>query len=110
MFTISANGQILSMEAEDVQTFIRIEVAYATPEKQVLLRVSVPPGSTVAEGIERSAIRDEFPGLEINPESVGIFSRKMPFDQVLRDGDRIEIYRPLIADPKEARRQRALKD
>lgn len=96
------------MEAEDSQAFIRIEVVYATPEKQVLLSLSVPQGSTVAEGIERSAIRDEFPGMEIKPESAGIFSRKVPFDHVLREGDRIEIYRPLIVDPKEARRQRAL--
>ena len=98
------------MEAEEVQTFIRIEVAYATPEKQVLLSLSVPPGSTVAQGIDQSDIREEFPGLEIKPDSVGIFSRKVPFHHVLREGDRIEIYRPLIVDPKEARRQRALKN
>jgi putative ubiquitin-RnfH superfamily antitoxin RatB of RatAB toxin-antitoxin module len=98
------------MEAEEAQTYIRIEVAYATPEKQVLLSLSVPQGSTVAQGIDQSGIREEFPGMEINPDSVGIFSRKVPFHHVLREGDRIEIYRPLIADPKEARRQRALKD
>jgi len=100
----------LSTAAENGQIFIRIEVVYATPEKQVLLSLSVPQGSTVEQGIEQSAIRDQFPGMEIKPESVGIFSRKVPFDHRLRDGDRIEIYRPLLVDPKEARRQRALKE
>ena len=86
---------------------IYIEVAYATPDRQSLLRLSVPEGSTVAEAIEQSAIRDEFPELKMEIKAVGIFSRKVPLDHVLRAGDRIEIYRPLIADPKEMRRQRA---
>jgi putative ubiquitin-RnfH superfamily antitoxin RatB of RatAB toxin-antitoxin module len=89
---------------------IHIEVAYATPERQVLLDLSVPAGTTVAQGIEQSAIRDEFPELNMDIKAVGIFSRKVPLDHVLREGDRIEIYRPLIADPKEVRRQRALKE
>ena len=86
---------------------IYIEVAYATPDRQSLLRLSVLEGSTVAEAIEQSAIRDEFPELKMEIKAVGIFSRKVPLDHVLRAGDRIEIYRPLIADPKEMRRQRA---
>ncbi len=86
---------------------IYIEVAYATPHRQSLLRLSVLEGSTVAEAIEQSAIRDEFPELKMEIKAVGIFSRKVPLDHVLRAGDRIEIYRPLIADPKEMRRQRA---
>jgi putative ubiquitin-RnfH superfamily antitoxin RatB of RatAB toxin-antitoxin module len=97
------------MEAEDGQTCIRIEVVYATPQKQVLLSLSVPQGSTVAEGIDQSAIQEEFPGMDIKSDSVGIFSRKVPLEHVLREGDRIEIYRPLVVDPKEARRQRAKK-
>jgi len=98
------------MDSENPHSMVHIEVAYATPDKQVLLGVSVPAGTTVAEGIEQSAIRDEFPELNMDIKAVGIFSRKVPLDHVLREGDRIEIYRPLIADPKEVRRQRALKE
>jgi hypothetical protein len=97
------------MGSENPQSMIHIEVAYATPDKQVLLGLSVPAGTTVAEGIEQTTIRDEFPELKMAIQAVGIFSRKVPLDHVLREGDRVEIYRPLIADPKEARRQRALK-
>lgn len=89
---------------------IHIEVAYATPDKQVLLGLSVPQGTTVAEGIERSNIQDEFPELKMDLKEVGIFSRKVPLDYVLNEGDRVEIYRPLIVDPKEARRLRALQE
>jgi hypothetical protein len=98
------------MDSENPHSVIHIEVAYATPEKQVLLDLSVLAGTTVAQGIEQSAIRDEFPELNMDIKAVGIFSRKVPLDHVLREGDRIEIYRPLIADPKEVRRQRALKE
>jgi putative ubiquitin-RnfH superfamily antitoxin RatB of RatAB toxin-antitoxin module len=86
---------------------IRVEVAYALPERQALLAVELPAGSTVAEAIEASGVREQFPGMEIDPRAVGIFSRKVNLDRVLQDGDRVEIYRPLQADPKEARRQRA---
>jgi putative ubiquitin-RnfH superfamily antitoxin RatB of RatAB toxin-antitoxin module len=89
---------------------ISIEVAYATPEKQVLLCLDVNAGTTVAEGIEQSAIREQFPDLTVDPQGVGIFSRKVALHHVLREGDRIEIYRPLIASPKEARRERARKN
>jgi putative ubiquitin-RnfH superfamily antitoxin RatB of RatAB toxin-antitoxin module len=89
---------------------MEVEVAYATPEKQVLIRVEVPAGCTVAEAIELSGVRTKFPGIEINPLALGIFSRKVSPDQVLRSGDRVEIYRPLLADPKEMRKQRALRD
>lgn len=98
------------MDSENSHSMIHIEVVYAVPDKQVLLSLSVPEGTTVAVGIEQSAIQDEFPELKMEIKAVGIFSRKVPLDQVLREGDRIEIYRPLIADPKEARRQRALKE
>jgi putative ubiquitin-RnfH superfamily antitoxin RatB of RatAB toxin-antitoxin module len=87
---------------------MEIEVAYATPEKQVLLKIEAPEGCTVEEAIERSEIQSEFPGMEIDPDAVGIFSRKVSLQHVLRPGDRVEIYRPLIADPKEMRKQRAL--
>ena len=86
---------------------IVVEVACATAKKQVVLRVELPAGGTVAEAIERSGIRAQFPGLVVDPSAVGIFSRKAGMEQALRAGDRVEIYRPLIADPKEVRRQRA---
>lgn len=72
-----------------------------------MVKLEVPEGCTLEEAIEQSGIRGEFPGLVIDPDAVGIFGRKAPMDEVLRDGDRVEIYRPLIADPKEARRRRA---
>lgn len=95
------------MEAEHSAGTIGVEVAYATPERQVILTVQVAAGTSVAEAIDMSGIRAEFPGVEINPAAVGIFSRKVAMDHVLREGDRVEIYRPLIADPKESRRKRA---
>ena len=98
------------MGSENSRSMIHIEVVYAAPDKQVLLGLTVPEGTTVAEGIEKSTIRDEFPGLKMEITAVGIFSRKVPLDHLLREGDRIEIYRPLIADPKEMRRQRAKKE
>ena len=64
-------------------------------------------GCTIGEAIDRSGIKDEFPEMELNPQAVGIFSKKASIGQALENGDRVEIYRPLIADPKELRKQRA---
>ena len=86
---------------------VRIEVVYAIPQRQVLLAVDVPAACTVAEAIELSGIRQEFPEMVVDPDAVGIFSRKVALDHRLAEGDRVEIYRPLIADPKESRRKRA---
>jgi len=84
-----------------------VEVAYATPEKQTIIRVEVSPGCTVERAIELSGIREQFPEMDVRDDAVGVFSRKVKLDHALRAGDRVEIYRPLIADPKEARRRRA---
>jgi putative ubiquitin-RnfH superfamily antitoxin RatB of RatAB toxin-antitoxin module len=86
---------------------ISIEVVYALPEKQVLLSLEVPAGTTLGEAIEQSGIKKEFPDMLVDPARLGIFSVKAGLDDILRAGDRVEIYRPLIADPKEARRKRA---
>jgi hypothetical protein len=86
---------------------MEIEVAYATPARQALIKVQAPEGCTVGQAIELSGIREAFPGIVIDPAAVGIFSRKVSMDHELREGDRVEIYRPLIADPKEMRKQRA---
>jgi len=83
-----------------------VEVAYATPERQLILKVQVPSGTTAAQAIDASAIRNRFPQIEREPV-VGIFSRKVPLDYPLSAGDRVEIYRPLAVDPKEARRRKA---
>jgi putative ubiquitin-RnfH superfamily antitoxin RatB of RatAB toxin-antitoxin module len=99
----------MSTDAESEFKEIRVEVAYATPEKQSLVSLDVPVGCTVARAIELSGILQEFPGLEPDPNALGIFSRKVPSDHCLSAGDRVEIYRPLIADPKEQRKQRARK-
>lgn len=95
------------MAPEPAAESVSVEVACATPERQLLIRLEVPAGCTVAEAIELAAIREKFPEIEVQEGAVGIFSRKVSLDQALREGDRVEIYRPLIADPKESRRRRA---
>lgn len=86
-----------------------VEVAYATPGRQLIVKVQAPPGTTVAQAIEISAIRQQFPQIEPQPV-VGVFGRKVALDYPLSAGDRVEIYRPLMADPKEARRQKVEKE
>ena len=86
---------------------ITVDVVYAEPERQVVRRVTLPVGSTVMQAIEASGITQAVAGLVIDPEHLGIFSRKAAPEQVLGKGDRVEIYRPLTLDPKEARRRRA---
>jgi len=86
---------------------INVEVAYALPEKQVILAVNVELGTTIGGAIVQSGIMLEFPELDVEHSQVGIFGKLAPMTAVLSDGDRVEIYRPLIADPKEVRRKRA---
>ena len=86
-----------------------IEIAYATPERQKIIECEVDPGVSPRQAVRQSAIRQYF--AEIDPETcdLGVFGKPVAEDYTLVDGDRIEIYRPLIADPKEVRRQRAAK-
>ncbi|AIF47833.1 RnfH family protein [Dyella japonica] len=86
---------------------ITVEVVYAEPSRRWLRQVTLAAGSTVAEAIEASGLAQEVPGLVVDPARLGIFSRKATLDQVVGEGDRVEIYRPLTLDPKEARRRRA---
>jgi uncharacterized protein len=86
---------------------ITVEVVYAEPERQFAYRLSLPAGSTVMQAIEASGLSQAVPGLVIDPSRLGVFSRKVTPGQVLGEGDRVEIYRPLTLDPKEARRRRA---
>ena len=87
---------------------IRVEVVFATPQKQELVTVELEEGSRLCDAIDKSGLAQKFDHFEVDPRRVGIFGKKVGLDQVLRDGDRVEIYRPLLADPKEVRRQRAL--
>jgi len=96
------------MTARESQQSIRVEVVYATAERQELVVLEIGTGSTLADAIAASGLAGMFDGFEVDPSRVGIFGQKATLDQLLRDGDRVEIYRPLIADPKEVRRQRAL--
>jgi putative ubiquitin-RnfH superfamily antitoxin RatB of RatAB toxin-antitoxin module len=96
------------MDPDSKAAPIRVEVAYATPAKQCLLSIEVPSGCTVAEAVGLSGIRKEFPDQELELDAVGIFSQKVSPERVVQDGDRVEIYRPLLVDPKEMRKQRAL--
>jgi putative ubiquitin-RnfH superfamily antitoxin RatB of RatAB toxin-antitoxin module len=86
---------------------VNVEVVYAGPTRQVVRRVALSAGSTVMQAIEASGLAREIPGLVVDPARLGIFSRKAAPDQVVGEGDRVEIYRPLTLDPKEARRRRA---
>jgi uncharacterized protein len=86
-----------------------IEVAHATPARQVLIRIEAPPGCTLRQAIERSGILREFPEIELERCKVGIFGHPRQLDGLVEAGDRVEIYRRLTADPKQVRRLRAKK-
>ena len=86
---------------------ITVEVAYALPHKQALLEIQVAAGTTVLEAAQQSNIADKFDGVDLENAKFGIFGQVVAPRQVLRNGDRVEIYRPLIADPKEVRKARA---
>jgi putative ubiquitin-RnfH superfamily antitoxin RatB of RatAB toxin-antitoxin module len=90
---------------------ISIEVVYASVDRQLLLKVSVSPGVTVRDALVSSGIGAVFPELDLQQCPVGIFGKHVTDAQtrVVKEGDRLEIYRPLLADPKEARRLRAAK-
>lgn len=89
---------------------LKIEVAYASSEEQALLVLEAAEGATAGEAIEQSGIRKRYPHMDMSRCKVGIFGRLVSLDTVLRDGDRVEIYRPLIAEPGDARRQRARRE
>ena len=84
-----------------------VEVAYALPDKQSLISLEIEDGSTLKEAIEASGILESFEQIDLTKDRVGIFSKFATLDTILRDKDRVEIYRPLLADPKKARKERA---
>lgn len=98
------------MDPANSGELIPVEVAYATPEKQHLLKLDIPAGSTAAEAIERSGICRLCPEIDLDQARIGIWNKLSTLEAPLEPRDRVEIYRPLKADPKEARRRRARED
>ncbi len=88
---------------------LNVEVVYALPEKQYLRQVKLAQGSTVEQAIAASGLLELRSDIDLSKNKVGIFSRPVKLSDEVNEGDRVEIYRPLIADPKELRRQRAAK-
>jgi putative ubiquitin-RnfH superfamily antitoxin RatB of RatAB toxin-antitoxin module len=91
--------------AENIE--VEVEVAYAKPDSQVILQVKGVTGMTVLDAIEQSGIAGKYPEIEPAEAKVGIFGKATKLDVELKSGDRVEIYRPLIADPKEVRKRKA---
>jgi len=85
----------------------QVEVIYALPDEQKILTVDLQEGQTAKDAIELSGILQRYPELDIDKLVIGIFGKKVKLDKALRDRDRVEIYRPLIADPKEVRKRKA---
>ena len=86
---------------------IKVEVAYALPHKQVIIAVELAAGATVLEAAQKSGLADTFDGIDLDNAKFGVFGKVVSPQQVVYESDRVEIYRPLIADPKEVRKARA---
>lgn len=89
------------------QETMEVEVAYARPERQVILKVEVPAGTTAVEAARLSGIEEQFPEIELGKHRMGVFGKLCKPDRPLNPGDRVEVYRPLLADPRAARRELA---
>jgi len=87
--------------------WIEVEVAYARPDVQVVLPVRVPRGSTAEDAVRRSGLLERFPEIELSHQRLGVFGELADPARVLRAGERVEVYRPLAADPKAVRKARA---
>jgi putative ubiquitin-RnfH superfamily antitoxin RatB of RatAB toxin-antitoxin module len=87
---------------------ILVEVVHARPERQVVVAVELPVGASAGEAVRASGIAAQFPGLDVESAPLGIYGRRIERDHRLAPGDRVEIYRPLAADPKEVRRRLAV--
>lgn len=100
-------GRVDVNHVTDVPERFQVEVAYARPDRQRVLRVEVDAGTRLDETIRRSGILSEFPEIDLNASRIGVFGKLRAPSDTARPGDRVEIYRPLLADPKESRRRRA---
>jgi putative ubiquitin-RnfH superfamily antitoxin RatB of RatAB toxin-antitoxin module len=87
--------------------FINVEVVYPLPMKQELFSIRLPAGATVRQAIEASGVIEKYPEIDLAKNKLGVYAKLVKPDALLRDRDRVEVYRPLIADPKEVRKQRA---
>lgn len=96
-----------SMDTRAVGQAIEVEVAYARPERQLILKLEVPEGTTAIEAVRLSGIEEEFPEIEPEENRLGVFGKLCKADRILNPGDRVEVYRPLLADPRAARRELA---
>ncbi len=90
----------------NVQQKISVEVAYALPDNQVIISLTVVAGTTAFEAVRESGITERFKDINLDNARLGVFSKPVTWGEVLREGDRVQIYRPLIADPKAVRKAR----
>lgn len=97
----------MEQKPEQKQTWIEVEIACALPDRQSLRKIKVPTDTSAMAAVEQSRILDDFPEYARDNLKLGIFSKAITPETVLREGDRVELYRPLIADPKAVRRARA---
>ncbi len=95
------------MMEHKIDNMITVEVIYALPHEQIFLVVTVPQGTILADAVKMSGILGTHPEIDLGSNKVGIFGKLSKLDTVLREKDRVEIYRPLIADPKEVRKRLA---
>lgn len=93
--------------AEPLTDMLQVYVCYATAREEFLRPIKVAPGTTIGAAIEMSGVLEAYPDINLSTQPVGIYAKKKTLDTVLRERDRIEIYRPLVADPKDSRRRRA---
>jgi len=100
----------MAIEEQEKNDSIEVEIAYAAPVVQVLKRIKIPRGTTLENAVRLSGIIDQFPEIDLGKNRVGIFSKFAKCETILETNDRVEIYRPLVIDPKEARRLRVTKN
>lgn len=92
------------------ETDLVVEVAYARPDVQDVVRVTLPAGATLRDAVALSGLLDRFPEIDLDRQTIGVYGKPSTLDAPVNDGDRVEIYRPLVANPKEMRRRRAIKE
>lgn len=96
-------------EAADAGGALQVYVVYATPQQEFIQPMRVAPGTTIGQAVEGSGVLARFPDINLVTQPVGVYGKKKTLDTALRERDRVEIYRPLVADPKDSRRKRAAK-
>ncbi|WP_323143390.1 RnfH family protein [Massilia phyllosphaerae] len=96
-------------KAADAGGALQVYVVYATPQQEFIQPMRVAPGTTIGQAVEGSGVLARFPDINLVTQPVGVYGKKKTLDTALRERDRVEIYRPLVADPKDSRRKRAAK-